>query len=102
MTLRNPVRDLNSARRGLATIALLKARFDEGLDHLKMFQPFVDDAIYRYEADDIDVPGIQKAIQESVGLLIPAEITMTLLTRARKTGNFEALWRVGSSALQTN
>ena len=99
MSQNNAGRDFANARRGLATIALLKARFDEGLDHLSMFQPFVDDAICNYKADDIDVQGIQKAIQESVGLSVPAEIVMTLLTRARKKG---LLQRHGGRFLRTS
>ena len=75
-----------SARRGLATIAFLKAQFDAGKDHLEMFQPFIVDAIRNYEVDDIEVPGIQTAVRTSTGLRIPAEIVKTLLSRAKKKG----------------
>ena len=75
-----------TARRGLATIAFLKAQFDAGKDHLEMFQPFIVEAIRNYEVDDIDVPGVQAAVRESTGLRIPAEIVKTLLSRARKKG----------------
>ena len=31
--------------KGLATLALLKTRFDEGRDHLELLEPFVADAV---------------------------------------------------------
>ena len=77
---------VKNARRGLATIAFLKARFDAGMDHLDMFQPFVEDAIRHYEEDDIDVAGVQGAVRDLTGLSIPADIVKTLLRRAAKKG----------------
>ena len=88
-----------NTRRGLATIAFLKARFDEGLGHLDMFQPFIEDAIRHYSVDDIDVPGVQKAVRDSTDLRIPAEIVMTLLRRAWKKG---LLHRHGGRFLRTS
>ena len=75
-----------SARRGLATIAFLKARFDARMDHLGMFQPFVEDAIRRADSDDIELSVVQRSIQDSAGLSIPADIVKTLLRRATKKG----------------
>ena len=76
-----------NARRGLATIALLKARFDAGMKgHLDMFQPFVEDAIRRCKEDDIEVSSIHAAVRDLTGLRIPAGIIKTLLKRAKKKG----------------
>ena len=99
MSSRGYAPDLTGARRGLATIAFLKAQFDAGMDHLDMFQPFVEEAIQDYPSDDIDVPGVQSAIRKSTGLKIPGEIVMTLLRRARKKG---VLTRAGGRFLRTS
>ena len=89
---------VKNAHRGLATIAFLKARFDAGMDHLDMFQPFVEDAIRHYEEDDIDVAGVQDAVRDLTGLSIPADIVKTLLRRATKKG---LLTRGGGRYLRT-
>ena len=75
-----------SAHRGLATIAFLKARFDAGMDHLGMFQPFVEDAIRRADSDEIELSVVQRSVQDSAGLSIPTDIVKTLLRRATKKG----------------
>ena len=92
-------RPAKRARRGLATIAFLKAQFDEGRNHLDMFQPFVEDAIQNYSSDEIDIPGVQSAIRESAGLKIPGDILKLLLRRATKRG---LLTRVGGRFLRTS
>ena len=86
MRNRRPGHPLKNVRSGLATIAFLKARFDAGMDHLGMFQPFVEAAIRRYEKDDIDVAGVQAAVRDSTGLPLPTEIVKTLLGRAARKG----------------
>ena len=75
-----------SARRGLATIAYLKARFDAGMDHLGMFQPFVEDAIRVADADGIELSVVQRLVREATGLSIPTDVVKTLLRRAAKRG----------------
>ena len=75
-----------SARRGLATIAYLKARFDAGMDHLGMFQPFVEDAIRVADADGIELSVVQRLVREATGLSIPTDVVKTLLRRAAKSG----------------
>ena len=75
-----------SARRGLATIAFLKARFDAGMDHLGMFQPFVEDAIHSADSDEIELSAVQRLVQEATGLAIPTDIVKSLLSRAAKKG----------------
>ena len=64
----NNPRGIN-AHRGLATIAFLKARFDAGMDHLDMFQPFVEDAVRHSEKDDIELAAIQGAVRRSTDCL---------------------------------
>lgn len=88
----------HNARRGLATVAFLKARFDAGKDHLDMFQPFVEDAIRHYETDDIELDGIRGAVRASTGLRVPAQILKTLLRRAAKK---RLLTRAGGRYLRT-
>lgn len=75
---------VKSTRRGLATIAFLKARFDEGIDYLGMFQPLVEEEIRHYEKDDIDLGGFQAAVRASTGLAVPTDILRTLLRRATR------------------
>ena len=75
-----------AARRGLATIAFLKARFDAGMDHLGMFQPFVEDAIRAAEVDEIELSTVQRSVRDTTGLYIPTDIVKTLLRRAARKG----------------
>ena len=75
-----------SARRGMATIAYLKARFDAGMDHLGMFQPFVEDAICAADVDEIELPVVQRLVQQATSLSIPTDIVKTLLRRAARKG----------------
>lgn len=75
---------IDNARRGLATVAFLKAQFDERMDRLAMFQPIVEEAIRQYEKDDVDLVGLAQMVQKSTGILIPTEVLKTLLQRATK------------------
>ena len=75
-----------STRRGLATVAYLKARFDAGMDHLGMFQPFVEDAIRVADTDEIELSVVQRLVREATGLSIPADVVKTLLRRAARKG----------------
>ena len=77
---------IGNARRGLATIAFLKARFDAGMDHLGMFQPFVEDAIRMAGSDEIELSLVQRLVRETTGLSIPADVIKSLLRRAAKKG----------------
>ena len=79
-------RPSGSVRRGVATIAFLKARFDAGMDHLGMFQPFVEHAIRKIDSDDIELSAVQRSVEDSTGLSIPTNIVKTLLRRAAKRG----------------
>ena len=89
MDYENSHRTVGGARRGLATIAFLKARFDEGMDHLDMFQPFVDDAVKHLPRTDIEIADVVHKIRESTGLLVPSETVKTLLRRSVRKGVLE-------------
>ena len=86
------------ARRGLATIAFLKARFDAGKDQLDLFQPLVDDAIRHYKTDDLELGGVQRAVHAATGVSLSSDILRTLLRRAAKRG---LLTRRGGRYLRT-
>ena len=70
-----------SDSRGLATLALLKANFDEGHDHIGMFQPFLLDAISSLDKDDFRVEEIIEAMWSRHGLVAPSHTLHTLLKR---------------------
>jgi hypothetical protein len=70
-----------SAAKGLATVALLKANFDAGKDHLEMFQPFVRDCVPHLERDDFAVDELRAAVLERHSLAIPIDTLRTLLAR---------------------
>lgn len=71
-----------SLPRGLATVALLKARFDEGVDHIDMFMPLVVDTVVNMPSDNFAVADVQQVLQERHGIAIPQHTLATLLTRA--------------------
>lgn len=73
-------------RRGLATIAYLKARREEGKDHLDMFQPFIEEAIRTSGSDEIKISDIQKSVNMFSGVQIPENIVKTLLQRSSRRG----------------
>ena len=89
MDYENSHRTVGGARRGLATIAFLKARFDEGMDHLEMFQPFVDDAVKHLPRTDIEIADVVHKIREATGLSVPSETVKTLLRRSVRKGVLE-------------
>ena len=72
--------------RGLSTIALLKARFDEHADHLDMFQPLIVDTVNsmhptRFTADEVGI-----ALREKHCITIPTPTITTLLRRQVRRG----------------
>ena len=69
---------------GLATVALLKANFDEGSDHIAMFLPFVLDAVAALGSDDFDVSDVRNLVFTRHRLSIPDATLRTLLQRAAK------------------
>ena len=76
----------DSASRGLATLALLKANFDEGHDHIGMFQPFLIDAVSSLRKDDFQVDEIKHALLYRHGLDVPSHTLRTLLSRICRKG----------------
>jgi predicted transcriptional regulator len=95
--------------KGLATVALLKANFDAGKDHLEMFQPFVRDCIGHLDRDDFVVDDLKAAIHSRHGLDIPADTLRTLLGRLvrkeksikREAGRYFRLERAAAVDLAT-
>lgn len=67
--------------RGLATIALLKALYDTGRDHIDMFVPFVKDAIPRMAGPTFTPTELKLAITTQHGLAIPEHTIETILSR---------------------
>src|SRR2546425_332237 len=61
---------------GLATVALLKANFDEGSDHIAMFLPFVLDAVAA--ARSRPIASNEEALTLLLGFLADNEIAMLL------------------------
>lgn len=72
--------------RGLATVALLKARFDEGVDHIDMFMPLVLDTIANMATDRFTVVEAQQLLQQRHGIAMPQGTLATLLKRAARKG----------------
>ena len=72
--------------RGLATVALLKANFDQGNDHLEMFLPFVVDSVASLPHDDFSVLDLQECLRTAHGLSVPEGILQVLLKRVRRRG----------------
>ncbi len=72
--------------RGLATLAMLKANFDAGTDHIEMFLPFVVDAMARQTRDDFSADDVRRFVESHHGLSIPHGVLKTILARAVKRG----------------
>ncbi|HVA61577.1 MAG TPA: hypothetical protein VNG13_13735 [Mycobacteriales bacterium] len=71
------------AVRGLATVALLKANFDSGRDHISMFEPFVIDTLATMDLDGASVEDVQRALRHRHRLSLPLNTLKTLLGRAK-------------------
>jgi len=67
---------------GLVTVAFLKARLDEGSDHLGIFMPLVLDVLTRVPAQTFTTGDIQEALAASHGVAMPQQTVTTLLKRA--------------------
>jgi hypothetical protein len=72
--------------RGLATLAFLKTRFDQGRDHLGLFEPFVEDALRDFGADNFVPADVCKSVESRSGLTIPANTMHALLGRLAMVG----------------
>lgn len=76
-----------TAAKGLATLALLKAHFDSGKDHIEMFVPLLLDAINAHPSGDFALEEIRDLVEARHGLRIPAPPLRTILSRAVKHGS---------------
>lgn len=81
---------------GLVTVAFLKARLDEGDDHLGIFMPLVIDVLPTLANRNFAVSEVQAALAERHGVVMPQEAVTTLLKRAarrhlvvREAGRFQ-------------
>lgn len=72
--------------KGLATLALLKANFDSGKDHIEMFMPFVLDSVGAHSASDFALEDLRPLLESRHGLRIPSTTLRTILSRAVKRG----------------
>jgi hypothetical protein len=70
------------ALRGLATIALLKARFDENVDHIDMFMPLVIDTVSEMQSSRFNAEQVGDELRQRHGISIPPPTVKTLLQRA--------------------
>ena len=61
-----------TATQGLATLAVLKANFDQGHDHVEMFLPFVLEVITHLPKDDFDLQEIKDSLHAHLGLDCPS------------------------------
>ena len=71
---------------GLVTVAFLKARIDEGTDHLGIFIPLVHDVLSRFAARSFATSDVQDAIAGTHGVLMPKHTVGTLLGRVKRDG----------------
>jgi len=72
--------------RGLATLALLKTRFDAGYDHLGLLEPFVVDVIPLLGNESFTTAECQAALECEHGLRVPQDALITMLARVVRTG----------------
>ena len=75
-----------TATRGLATVALLKANFDAGRDHIGMFEPFVADTLCSMTLDGASAEDVQAAVRERHKINLPLNTLRTLIGRETKKG----------------
>ncbi|HEX7291975.1 MAG TPA: hypothetical protein VF250_12690 [Conexibacter sp.] len=81
-----PTGVLRTARKGLATVAMLKANFDARHDHIGMFEPFVRDTIAQLGRDDFTLDELRVEIGERHQLRLPFNTLRTLLARLVRDG----------------
>ena len=81
-----PEETMTETPKGLATLALLKTRFDEGRDHLELLEPFVADAVVHFEQDSFLPQDIASQILHRSGLSLPSDTVKTILGRFSRIG----------------
>lgn len=85
--------------KGLATVALLKTRLDEGHDHLALFEPLILDALLHLQVQDFLAADIKGMMHERTGILVPANAIQALLGRCARRG---LLRRAGGRFFRTS
>ena len=71
---------------GLVTVAFLKARIDEGADHLGIFMPLVHDVLSQFSAHSFATSDVQESIALAHGVVMPKHTVGTLLGRVKRDG----------------
>ena len=74
------------APRGLATVALLKTRLDEGKDYIALYEPFIYDALTHVKSNDFLSQDVKTALQQRSGIVLPTDTIQTLLGRCVRHG----------------
>jgi hypothetical protein len=72
--------------KGLVTVAFLKTKLDDGVDHLGLFEPLILDALAHVGAPDFLADDIKAVVHDRTGLLLPSNAIQTLLGRCTKRG----------------
>jgi len=90
---------MTHAPKGLATVALLKTRLDEGHDHLGLFEPLILDALLNLTTQDFVAADIKALLNERSGVLLPTGAIQTLLGRCKRQG---LLQRAGGRYFRTS
>ena len=85
--------------KGLATVAFLKTKLDEGCDHLGLFEPLILDALIHVQVKDFLAEDIKILVNQRTGLLLPGDAVQTLLGRFAKRG---LLQRAGGRFFRTS
>ena len=75
----------NVAPGGLVTVAYLKARIDEGADHLGIFMPLVYDVLSQFTTRSFATSDVQESIAVSHGVVMPKHTVGTLLGRVKRS-----------------
>lgn len=70
----------------ITSLAILKANWDEGLDYIENFVPFVAECLRTAPQDEVSLPELQAAITDTFGLNIPQGALKTILNRAARHG----------------
>lgn len=79
-----PQKPANLRTKGLVTVALLRAFFDQKADKVEMFQPLLTETFSSLQRQDFSTEEIQRVFAEKHGVLIPIPAMRTLLSRACK------------------
>lgn len=85
--------------KGLATVAFLKTKLDEGCDHLGLFEPLILDSLLHIGTPDFLADDIKALIHQRTGISVPANAVQTLLGRCTKRG---LLQRTGGRFFRTS